>query len=134
MEFLYNFGKIKFKIKSINTPNDYMMIQEVLNRRLKRNDWDYPGLIIIDGGKGQVSAAYRVIKEMEKNIPVIGIAKREERIVIPKIFDSTVFLSEKKYALSTPGINLIRRIRDEAHRFALSYHHHLRRKSAFNID
>lgn len=119
----------RFRIRTKNTPDDFSMMREVLTRRLKRDDWDNPQLIIVDGGKGQVSAAVDVFDSTGCMIPLIGLAKREEIIVVPiKNPDGTLSFEEIRLPLSNPGLTLIRRIRDEAHRFAITYHRHLRKK------
>lgn len=118
----------RFKIKTKFTPDDFHMMQEVLTRRLKRDDWPRPDLIIIDGGKGQVSAVHEVFQKLNCQIPFIGLAKREETIVVPYHEDGKLAFREVKLPHSTPGINLMRRIRDEAHRFAITYHRLLRKK------
>ena len=112
----------KFKIRRENLPNDFAMIAEVLKRRLNHPEWTTPNLIIVDGGKGQVSTAVKVIKEMGKKIPIIGLAKREE-IIITSDFKE-IALSKESEALK-----LVMRIRDEAHRFAIAYHKKLRSKN-----
>ena len=124
----------RFKIRSKKTPDDVTMMKEVMTRRLKHNDWEYPDLIIVDGGKGQVTAVHQALVEHGLNrIPLIGIAKREETIIGIKTFSSNKTLSseffEVKLPLSTPGVNMIRKIRDEAHRFAINYHRMLRKKA-----
>jgi len=119
----------KFKIRSKSTPDDFLMMQEMLTRRLKREDWPQPSLWVIDGGKGQVGAALKSLANTGKKVPVIGLAKREETIVIPlKKIGGGIEFEEVKLPHSTPGINLLRRIRDEAHRFAVTYHRLLRKK------
>lgn len=114
----------KFKIKTLNSPNDFAMMEEVLRRRMKHTEWPYPNLIIVDGGKGQVSSALKVLKQINKNIPFIGLAKREETIV-------TSNLKEIVLPKNSAALKLVMRIRDEAHRFAISYHRHLRSKNTF---
>lgn len=122
----------RFKIRFKQTPDDYTMIKETLSRRLKHSEWELPNLVVIDGGKGQVSSALEILAKNNVNVPVIGLAKREETIVMPvKNFNRTEFL-EVKLPKSTPGVNLLRRLRDEAHRFAITYHRLLRKKQAFN--
>lgn len=119
----------KFRIRLKKTPDDLGMMREVIRRRLRRSDWQTPNLIVIDGGRGQVSAVLQVFAEQKTNFPVIGLAKREETIIIPiRTGIGTDFL-EVKLPKSTPGVNLLRRIRDEAHRFAITYHRLLRRKA-----
>ena len=119
----------RFKIKFKKTPDDFEMMREVLRRRIKRTDWEMPNLMVIDGGRGQVSAVLQVFTETNFKVPVIGLAKREETIIIPIRIASGVDFIEVKLPNSTPGINLLRRIRDEAHRFAITYHRLLRKKA-----
>ncbi len=114
----------RFKIKSIKPePNDIAMLQEVLNRRLMHDDSRFasslPDLLLIDGGKPQVNAAYSVLQKYNqkiKKIPVIGLAKKEEKVFLPK----------KKDPLPIPqesiALKLLKQCRDEAHRFAITYH------------
>jgi excinuclease ABC subunit C len=131
----------KFKIKT-KGPNDFAMMQEVLTRRLNHPEWQFPDLIIVDGGKGQVSSALKVLHVNKIAIPLIGLAKKLETIVIPKGQTSNIdnghlsfdigHLSFKEVSLpkNSPSLHLIMRIRDEAHRFAITYHKKLRSKSA----
>lgn len=119
----------RFKIKLKDTPDDFFMMREMLNRRFKHDGWENPDLIVIDGGKGQVSAALTALVNRGKNIPLIGLAKREETIVLPqKQMGLKLEFLEIKLPNETGGINLLRRIRDEAHRFAITYHRLLRKK------
>ena len=118
----YRHFKIKQDYKS--KPNDFAMMQEVLGRRLKHSDWPKPSLIIVDGGKGQVSSAKRIIDSLSLNIPLIGLAKREETII-------TSDLKEIKLLRDSRALQLIMRLRDEAHRFAITYHKKLRAKAIF---
>ncbi len=112
----------KFKIKTLNTPNDFAMMEEVLQRRLKHSEWQYPDLIIVDGGRGQVSSALKVLSTIGLNIPLIGLAKKEETII-------TSNLQEISLPRESDALKLIMRIRDEAHRFAITYHRKLRSKN-----
>ena len=117
----------RFKIKNVNkAPNDFTMMQEVLQRRIKHIEWPYPDLVVVDGGKGQVSVALNVLKIQNIKIPVIGLAKREETIVIP--YEEKEHFSEVYLPKDSPALHLIMRIRDEAHRFAIKYHRLLRSK------
>lgn len=98
-------------------------MQKIVKRRLKHlNDWGKPDLVIIDGGKPQLSAVY---SEFEKHeIQVVGLAKKEETLVFYKNKEF------KEYKLlKTPAKNLLQRVRDEAHRFSRRYHHHLLKTS-----
>lgn len=112
----------KFKIKTLNTPNDFAMMEEVLRRRLKHAEWPYPDLLIVDGGKGQVSTTVKVLNNLEIKLPIIGLAKKEETII-------TSELKEISLPKNSGALKLIMRIRDEAHRFAIIYHRKLRSKS-----
>ena len=112
----------RFKIKKTAGPNDFAMIAEVLKRRFSRTGWAMPGLIIIDGGKGQVSAASKALKELNIDIPIIGLAKRLETIV-------TADLEEILLPRRSDGLKLVMKLRDEAHRFAITYHRKLRSKA-----
>lgn len=118
----------RFKIKTKKTPDDYHMMKEVLTRRLKHDEWKKPNLLVIDGGKGQVGAALEVLAAQKKQIPTIGLAKREEIIIIPQRIGNQLEFIEENLGKDNPGVNLLRRIRDEAHRFALAYHRLLRKK------
>jgi len=142
----------KFKIRKDGKPNDFAMMQEMLERRLTHDEWGTPGLIIVDGGKGQLTSALTAMGRRKKAIPVVGLAKREETIIIPttqqffleetrrsdgkkarKLYgvneDNFVELSLSK---DSPSLHLIQRIRNEAHRFAITYHRKLRSKEALS--
>jgi excinuclease ABC subunit C len=114
----------KFKIR-IPVINDFAMIEEMLTRRLKHPEWPYPELLVIDGGKGQVNAAYEVVRKMNLRIPVIGLAKRREEIVLPTEISEKVI----RLSLDNPSLQMLERIRDEAHRFAVTFHRLLRSKT-----
>jgi excinuclease ABC subunit C len=115
----------KFKINSENKQNDVAMMSEVLTRRLKHSEWNFPDLIIVDGGKGQLQEALTLLKNTHLDIPCLGLAKRQEQIIVR---NNSKFLT-LTLPLNRPALNLIRRIRDEAHRFAVSYHTLLRKKA-----
>lgn len=119
----------RFKIKTKNTPDDFFMMREMLMRRFKRDEWPSPDLIIIDGGKGQVSTALKALAARSVSFPLIGLAKKEETIIVPLKNIRSLEFAEVRLPKSTPGINLVRRIRDEAHRFAITYHRLLRKKN-----
>lgn len=114
----------KFKIKTVKGPNDFASMQEVLTRRLKHDEWPMPNLFIVDGGKGQISSAKEVLDSLGVNIPLVGLAKREETII-------TSDFQEIQLKKSDPALQLVMRIRDEAHRFAITFHRKLRSKNAF---
>ena len=106
----------RFKIKDMRKNSDFARINEVLNRRFK-NNWPKPQLIIIDGGSPQVRLVKKSLFALKINIPVIGIAKAPDRLVIGSDEMETI-----KPSLNHRGFNLIRQIRDESHRFAHKYH------------
>lgn len=118
----------KFKIKTVDGPNDFESIKEVIFRRFKRAKSDekfgnLPDLLLIDGGKGQLKYALEALKELEVyNIPVVGLAEKYEQIFV-KDKDDPIILPDNSEALY-----LVQRVRDEAHRFALSFHRSLRSK------
>lgn len=119
----------RFKIKTKYTPDDFHMMQEMILRRFKNVNWEKPDLMIVDGGKGQVSSALKAMTAQKVKYPLIGLAKREEIIVIPVKTSGKLEFVEVKLPQSTPGINFLKKVRDEAHRFALTYHRLLRKKS-----
>jgi len=125
-----------YKIRTVQKPDDIAMMTELLRRRYQTSPQKekakkpIPDLIVVDGGKGQLNAAVRVLDEVGLKIPVIGLAKRFEHIFVPGKSDPKI-LREDSNALF-----LLQRLRDEAHRFAIRYHHILRdkkiEKSALN--
>ncbi|MFA4827077.1 MAG: GIY-YIG nuclease family protein [Candidatus Shapirobacteria bacterium] len=120
----------QFKIYSKTTPDDQLMIKEVVWRRLKHHEWPYPDIILVDGGKPQVTAAAFALQE-HKNIFLIGLAKRLETIVI-KTGNRAGLPSEWReinLPQNSPSLRLLQRLRDEAHRFANRYRIALMKKS-----
>lgn len=118
----------RFKIRTTEgKPDDFLSMKEVLTRRLKHlgdKNWDKPDLMIIDGGKGQLSSVMEIIEELGvEGIDVVSLAKKHEEVFLPKQSDP-VILPQNSSALF-----LFQRIRDEAHRFAITYHRNLRSKS-----
>ncbi len=118
----------KFKIRTTEgKPDDFLSMKEVLTRRLKHlgdKNWDKPDLMIIDGGKGQLSSVMQIIEELGvTGIDVVSLAKKHEEVFLPKKSDP-VILPQNSSALF-----LFQRIRDEAHRFAITYHRNLRSKT-----
>ncbi len=124
----------RFRIKGVQGPNDFASHQEVLRRRFRltktgdegsdeERRWSMPDLVIIDGGKGQVAAAKEVLDELGlHDLPVVGLAKEREELFfpgdpVPVILPST-----------SQALFLVQRLRDEAHRFAITYHRNLRNK------
>jgi len=144
----------KFKIRSKSTPDDFAMMKEMLSRRLARSapnllgnktadksasaraerdgsarytdGWPLPDLIVIDGGKGQLSAALEVLTtyNLQLTTPIIGLAKRIEEIFVPGK-SKPIILSH-----DDPALQLLQRLRDEAHRFGITFHRKLRSKEA----
>ncbi|MGH7799334.1 MAG: excinuclease ABC subunit UvrC [Thermodesulfobacteriota bacterium] len=125
----------RYRIKTVFGANDYAMMYEVLQRRLKRaeqEDWELPELILIDGGKGQLNIVHQVLSELGflDKVKLASIAKGREAGEIDKIYipgrkDSVPLTKNSQELL------FLMRIRDEAHRFAITYHKKLRAKKAF---
>jgi excinuclease ABC subunit C len=134
----------RFKIKTVEGPNDFASIQEMLRRRFRRqaqqneergeeieqevpleHDWAMPDLIIIDGGKGQLSAAMEVLQELHIDVPTTGLAKENEELFIPGSPDPIIL------PRTSQGLYMVQRIRDEAHRFGITYHRKLRSDRTF---
>jgi len=148
----------RFKIKTVEGPNDFASHQEMLRRRFRRSDpkvniveaeagkdnaddegeaeidrqdtslhheWALPDLIIIDGGKGQLSAAMEVLQELHIDIPTVGLAKENEEIFTPGSPDPIIL------PRSSQGLYMVQRVRDEAHRFGITYHRKLRSDRTF---
>lgn len=123
----------RFKLKAVHSNDDFAAMREVVERRYSRvleEKTDLADLIIIDGGKGQLSAAVDVLQELGvyPKVPVIGLAKRLEEIFIPHQSES-ILLPKTSTAL-----RLIQSLRDEAHRFAIEYHRTLRDKRTFQTE
>jgi excinuclease ABC subunit C len=121
----------RFRIKLKSSPDDFAMLSEVLERRLshsvdstKLSKWPKPDLLLIDGGKGQVGIVTDIVSFLDLKITTAGLAKKFETVVYK---DSNEFI-EKRFPQNTEGMKLLIRLRDEAHRFAQSYHHLLRKK------
>lgn len=118
----------KFKIKTVVGADDFASMQETLTRRLtdykecKENFSKRPDLILIDGGFGQLHSVEKIVKELELDIPVISIAEKNEEICT--VDGKTIILDR-----TDPALKLIQKVRNEAHRFAITYHRELRGKS-----
>jgi excinuclease ABC subunit C len=123
----------RFRLRSVGgTPDDFASHQEVLRRRFSRaaagdegreeeRRWAMPDLVVIDGGKGQVSAALEVLTELGlADLPLVGLAKEREELFRPGHSDPVLL------AATSPALYLVQRLRDEAHRFAIAYHRDLR--------
>ncbi|MBK7882752.1 MAG: excinuclease ABC subunit C [Chitinophagaceae bacterium] len=123
----------RFNVKTVKGINDFATMKEVIYRRYKRvqeENLPFPQLVIIDGGKGQLSSAMESIKELnlEGKLTVIGLAKNEEEIFFATDTES------KKLIWDSVSLKLIRRIRDEVHRFGITFHRNQRSKGAFNNE
>lgn len=127
----------RFRIRGVaGAPNDYESMREVVRRRFQRGLQEreeqagdskfasFPDLVLIDGGKGQLKAALQVRDELGLIIPFIALAERREEIYLEGRSDPVIL------PLDSPGLLLLRRIRDEAHRFAITYHRNLRGKAS----
>lgn len=122
-----------FHIKTVEGPNDFASMKEIVTRRYKRlleEEKPLPKLVVIDGGKGQLSSAVEALEELGiyGRMPIIGIAKRLEEIYFPG--DSYPIHIDKK----SESLKLLQRIRDEAHRFAITFHRKVRSKNAFGTQ
>ncbi len=122
-----------FNIKTVEGPNDFASMEEVVYRRYKRlleESRELPQLIIIDGGKGQLSSAYKSLQKLniQDKVHIIGIAKRLEEIFTPG--DSTPLYID----LRSPSLKLIQHLRNEAHRFAITFHRNKRSKGTFKSE
>ncbi|HYF02154.1 MAG TPA: excinuclease ABC subunit UvrC [Patescibacteria group bacterium] len=123
----------KFKLRTIEGNDDFAAMQEVVRRRYSRLIQDnekLPDLIIIDGGKGQLSHAMEILRELglADKIVVIGLAKRLEEVFFPGMSDSLLLPK------TSSSLKLLQRVRDEAHRFAITYHRLLRDKRTFHTE
>jgi excinuclease ABC subunit C len=131
----------RFKIRTVEGTDDYASMGEMLRRRFRRaiappqpppevgskkkGSWDLlPDLLVVDGGKGQLNVALEVLEEygLRDQVPVVGLAKQEEEIFAPDRSDPV------RLPRTSEGLYLMQRIRDEAHRFAITYHRRLRSK------
>ena len=117
-------GYRRFKIRNEEGPDDYAMMQEVIGRRysrLRAEGRDFPDLILVDGGRGQLNAA---VNELDclglAQLDIIGLAKKKEEVFLPNRGEPVIIPSD------SPALHLLQRVRDEAHRFAVNYHRRLR--------
>ncbi len=126
----------RFKIQSVNTPDDYKSMDEIIRRRFKRALSQsegfaiFPDLIMIDGGKGQVNIALNVLKELNIEIPVCGLVKDDFHKTRGIIYNNKEINLEE----DSLGYRLIYKIQEEAHRFAINYHRSLRSKKMFKSE
>ena len=123
----------RFNVKTVEGINDFATMREVVYRRYKRLKEDeapLPQLVIIDGGKGQLSAALEAVNalELQGRMTVVGLAKNEEEIFFPGDKESV------KLPFNSESLNLIRRIRDEVHRFGITFHRQKRSKGTFKNE
>ncbi len=123
----------KFKAKEVQQNDDFAMMRETISRRFRRaleEEQILPDLVIVDGGKGQLSSAYSVLKELDlaEKIAIIGIAKRLEEIFLPNISDSILLPK------TSSSLKLIQQLRDEANRFAITFHRQLRDKRTISSE
>jgi len=112
----------KFKIRITGKPNDYQMHKEMMTRRLKHKEWPLPDVFIIDGGLGQVHAVEPLIHSLHPDVPIFGLAKRMEWLYSP---DGKIVKLPRK----SPALKLVQKLRDEAHRFAITYHRKLHQRA-----
>jgi excinuclease ABC subunit C len=128
----------RFKVKGLDHPDDYAAMKQTLVRRFTGGLSDklpIPDLLMIDGGFGQVSAVLEALKEVDLKIPMIGLAKREETIILPSIYGAqwwletgTVIAQDRKIRLpeTHPALRMLIAVRDEVHHHAITYHRKLR--------
>ncbi|KYG63543.1 excinuclease ABC subunit C [Bdellovibrio bacteriovorus] len=133
----------RYKIKTVQGINDFASMYEVLSRRFKHTEYEDPQLIVIDGGKGQLTQAIRILQEIGRSdIPVVGLAKArtesdfqkqevestEERFFLPNRSNPVIFKHNAE------ALHILTGIRDEAHRFAITYHRKLRESSSLESE
>ncbi len=132
----------RYKIKTVKGANDFESMREVLSRRLEHTEWEEPDLIVVDGGKGQLGIAVEVLEEMKRDIAVVGLAKARSQ---GEFTDQEVSATEERFYLpgrSNPVIfrpasdafQILVGIRDEAHRFAITYHRKLRDQTSLESE
>lgn len=129
----------RYKIKTVEGANDFASMQEVLSRRFRHTEWEEPQLVVVDGGKGQLRMAVEILKEIGKeHVPVVGLAKARTQ---GEFSDQEVVASEERFYLpgrqnpvifrnNTEAYRILVSMRDEAHRFAITFHRSLREKSS----
>ena len=121
----------KFIIKEVEGPDDFASMQEVIRRRYTRaiESNDFPDLIMVDGGKGQLSSAVEILDDLGlTHIPIIGLAKRLEEVFFPQNSDP------ESIPKTSSGLKLLQQVRDEAHRFAITFHRNRRSKRTFTSE
>lgn len=133
----------RYKIKTVTGTDDFASMEEVLTRRFRHQEYDDPQLIVIDGGKGQLAVACRVLENLDRrDIPVVGLAKSrtksdfespevaatEERFFLPNRANPVIFKTNSE------AFHILVGIRDEAHRFAITYHRKLREATSIESE
>ena len=122
----------KFRIRSVSGPDDFASMREIIERRYSRvleEQGELPDLIVVDGGKGQLSSAVEVLGKLGiGNQPVIGLAKRLEEVFLPGKSEPELI------AKTSSGLRLLQQVRDEAHRFAITFHRTLRAKRTLQTE
>lgn len=122
----------KFIIKTVTGPDDFASMEEVIGRRykkLKDNNDIFPDLIMVDGGKGQLSSAVAILNKLEiKEVSIIGLAKRLEEVFLPEQKESVLIPK------TSSALKLLQQIRDEAHRFAITFHRKKRSKRIISTE
>jgi excinuclease ABC subunit C len=122
----------KFKIRSVDGPDDFASMREVVERRYTRlveESGVMPDLIMVDGGKGQLSSAVEILRRLGlTSIPIIGLAKRLEEVFVPEAGEPLTI------PRTSSSLRLLQQVRDEAHRFAITYHRKLRAKRILNTE
>ena len=121
-----NYRKYKLKTVKKGEVDDFKSLREILSRRFKRikeGKIKAPDLIIIDGGKGQLSGVVETMKEFNLELNIVSLAKREEEVFLPNEKNPVIF------PVNSPALHLFQRIRDEAHRFAITFHRQQRSKT-----
>jgi excinuclease ABC subunit C len=114
----------RFRIRTVDGADDYAMLGEMLRRRLARTEWELPDLLLIDGGRGQLTVGLLAARESGKpDLPVASLAKEEELVFRPGKSQPIRLLDGSR------GKHLLQQVRDETHRFALAYHRTLRGKT-----
>lgn len=126
----FKHGYKRYKIRTVDGVDDFASMREVVSRRLRRLQQEgesFPDILLIDGGKGQLSAVMAAMRALEIEPPfTISLAKKEEEVFLPG--DPV----PKKLSRHSYGLRLLQYVRDESHRFAQNYHHLLRKKSTFD--
>ncbi len=113
-----------FRIRTVHGPDDFAMMEEVLSRRVRgllEKNRPLPDLVLVDGGRGQLSSAVKAYSQFDADIPILGLAKRTDTLYYDDGREITI-------PVTSPALKLLKRIRDESHRFAITFHRKLRGK------